>query len=190
MAVSSLVPASAGITVADGLAAGWGSNAWTQISSTSQTTAVTYTVSGLSSYRKIKIGILGMMNSAGGGQSYLRFNSDTGTNYSWEVTMQQNGPVLGRGRARDDDKIHISGMGPTNQMLVGIIEIDNPVTAYKIITGRTNSSSEDYFGNANPGTSDLNAVWRNNSSAISSVTFQMPTSITNANGLFYVWGQL
>jgi hypothetical protein len=191
MAVSSLVPAAAGITVADGLAAGWGSNAWTQIASVSQTTAVTYTVSGLSGYRKIKIGVLGFMtDTTGGGVITFRFNADTNTNYTWEVNLQQNGPALRQGRARNDDKLLVSGIGNSNQMAVGIYEIDNPVSAFKIITGRTNTSSEDYFGSANSGASDVNGVWRNNSSAISSVTFQMPTSISNTNGLFVVWGQL
>lgn len=100
MAVSSLVPASAGATVAEGNAAGWGAAdiKWTHISTTTPSGS-TYSFSGLSGYKKYRIvcssikcsagSVIGFRINNNSSSIYDRFGIGGGNGSPWYVTSQE-----------------------------------------------------------------------------------------------------
>lgn len=103
MAVSSLVPASAGATVAEGNSAGWGKGpmdiTWTQLGYTNPNGTTTCTFSGLGGYKYIKL--LGIMFNTQNSATNLaiRLNGDSGTDLYINGNVQYagtNGSVLQR----------------------------------------------------------------------------------------------
>jgi len=82
MAVSSLVPAAAGITVSDGNTAGWGktSDNWVLLGRVTSN-ATSHNFTSLGGYKKLKINIARAEASVST-QMRLQFNGDTSNNYS------------------------------------------------------------------------------------------------------------
>jgi hypothetical protein len=191
MAVSSLVPASAGITVADGNAAGWGSNAWVQLgTANSATGTVTYTFTGLSGYRKLRLGVTGVESAGTGGIVRLIFNSDTGSNYAWSNVLMQNGqtaPFRTLVRAAEPE-IVLSAIQVSGHQFQTVVEIDNVAGTHKPVVYKTRVTGEDYFWGAQPTAIDGFATWRN-TTAINQIDFIMPSQNGSA-GRLYVWGQV
>lgn len=190
MAVSSLVPASAGITVAEGTAAGWGAPAWVQLADTTVTTATSYTFTGLSGYKKLKFSVNGIETLSTAGLGYIIFNSDTTSgNYSWTNTLMQNGQtapfktIFGSSTAQ----INLSAISAGGYQFHSIAEIDNVSGSHKHVRHRTHVSSEDYYWAAQPTTIEGFGTYRSNT-VISSMTFIMP-SVTNGSGKIHIWGQ-
>lgn len=195
MAVSSLVPASAGITVSDGNAAGWGSDAWVQLAAVNSTSASSYTFTGLSGYRKLRLGVTGIESSSVGSQPvYLVFNSDTnGTdnNYSWTNTLMQNSQTAPFKTVfqQTGTKMVLSAIGTGGYQFHTTVDIDNVSGTHKFVKHRTHVQGEDYYWGANPTAVEGFGTWRVNT-AISQIDFIMPSVNNNGAGRLHVWGQV
>ena len=191
MAVSNLVAASGGASVADGNAAGWGSNAWVQLGTANSVTGTSsYSFTGLSGYRKIKLSITGFTtSSSAGGITRLVFNGDSGSNYSWSNLLMQNGqtaPFRSLVRAAETE-IVLGALQISGHTINADVKIDNVSGTHKAVEYKSRVTGEDYFFGANPTAIDGFAVWRN-TTAISQIEFIMPSQ-SGTVGRIYIWGQ-
>ena len=186
-------PAGGGASVADGNAAGWGSDAWVQLADVSTAISTTnYSFTGLSGYRKLKLRVLGAYetSSGGGGLVRLVFNGDSGSNYSWTNTLMQNGQtapfrtVFGN----TNSGITLSGIAGGGYVFHTDCDIDNVSGTYKPVKHRTHVSGEDYYYANQPTAIDGFGTWRN-TTVISQIEILFPSSGANT-GRIYIWGQV
>lgn len=133
---------------------------------TSSGSASTYTFSSISGLYTDLIVVINYDSATAGNQSLnMRFNGDTGTNYSYTI-LRGSGSAAQSARGSADDRIYCgsSSTGTTNIASNAIIHIQNysNTTTYKTALIRDNNP--DYYVFANVG------LWRS-TSAITSVTF-------------------
>ncbi len=195
MSYSIYPPAASGITVADGNAAGWGSDAWVQLAAINSTGASSYSFTGLSNYRKLRLGVTGIESSTIGSQPvYLVFNSDTNStdnNYSWTNTLMQNGQTAPFRTVfqQTTTRIVLSGIATNGYQLHTTVDIDNVPGTHKFVKHRTHVSGEDYYWANQPTAVEGFGTWRVNT-AISQIDFIMPSVTNNGAGRLHVWGQV
>ena len=191
MGISVFPAPSSGITVADGNAAGWGSDAWVELANVSQVVGTTsYSFTGLSGYRKLKLRVLGGFEvQSTGGIVKLVFNGDSGGNYSWTNTLMQNGQTSPFrtvfGNANND--IELSGIASGGYVFHTDCDIDNVSGTYKPLKHRTHVSGEDYRWANQPTAIEGFGTWRN-TTAISQINIIFPSSGATT-GRIYIWGQ-
>jgi hypothetical protein len=184
MAVSSLVPASAGITVSEGNTAGWNSGAEIieLISEYTTTTFVTsITISSIpQTYRKLIIQFNGLEPSASL-SARLRLNGDT-TGHSELGFVRAGSSVAALNRGTSNDGWGI-GMEPSAaSVMAGRIEIENYTsTAAKIGKGVSIFFNSSVYGDTVV-KEFQNLVYRTGSTtpAVTSIVFATATSATLA----------
>jgi hypothetical protein len=193
MAVSSLVPASAGATVAEGNSAGWGKGpmdiTWTQLGYTNPSGTTTCTFSSLGGYKYIRlVGIMFSVQSSASGLS-LRINGDsTGSMYITGAVQY----------AGSNSSVGVNNAGPNNSFGLGTVD-----------TSMSNNYLEIEF--LNPTQSDGKKIIKytlagydggtfrhnigtgiyNSNSALTSISLISPNAFSNGNGSptgFYVYG--
>lgn len=179
MAVSSLVPAAAGITVAEGTAAGWSSGEpdWTLIA-TSTTTGTSTTFSGISGYRYLKLYVRDYANNTNT-TPRVTFNS-TSTGYSQSINFLIDGGTQYYNHNADSDAYYIAynvtSTGYTHNG--GWLEISDVNTSlpYKTL------KSHGHFINSSTGGGHASSwgTWKN-TSAITSLTVTLYSSAFSSN---------
>jgi hypothetical protein len=191
MGVSVFPAASGGASVAEGNAAGWGSNAWIQLAAVNAVVGTTnYSFTGLSGYRKLRFGVTGIETSGSGGTARLVFNGDSGSNYSWTNTLMQNNQtspfrtIFGN----ENSNIVLCGIAASGYVFHTVAEIDNVSGTHKPVRHRSHVSGEDYYWANNPTSVEGFATWRNNT-AINQIEFLFP-STNNTVGRIHIWGQV
>lgn len=192
MGYSVFPAASSGISVADGLAAGFASPVWTQIASVTSTGASGYSFTGLEGYRRIRFTVTGIQTSGvAGGMVYITFNSDSGSNYS-------NSRVINHASSTTPFRIsnnanttsfELSGIQISGYTFHTTVEFENIAGSWKHCTHRTFVSGEDYNGPAAPAVVHGFCNYQS-TTVISSMAFQMPSVTNNGNGKLYIWGQV
>lgn len=112
MAVSSLVPASSGITVADGNTAGWNntSPSWTLINYTNPSSVSSITWSGLSGYKSYKVFCRGIVFNGTQGLG-IRINGDSNGVYSHVGNEQPGGSLPSLTFSHDSNYWYIGVVG-------------------------------------------------------------------------------
>jgi hypothetical protein len=109
--------------------------------------------------------VLVVAGTANGSGAYLRFNSDTGTNYSFTRLNGNNANVIGSYRAINQVNMEVGGIFLyQSNAILSIMNYAN-TTTYKTVVGRSNALQS---GAANYGASV--GLWRS-TSAITSVTY-------------------
>lgn len=114
------------------------------------------------------------------GNGRLRFNSDSGSNYNWNVTSG-NGTSAANNRSNNDTSLVTGYLGGNGMNLVHIMNYSNSTTYKSVLTRASNPSS---------GTDMMNGSWRN-TAAITTITVQVNQSGsgTFANGdNITIWG--
>jgi len=176
MAVSSLVPAASGPTLAEIQTAVSTystpyNGTWTDLGSTNFTGSSTATITGLSGYKQLKL-FLWLSPSTSVIQS-MRVNGDTTTNYAYG---HASASIQAEGYAVDNMRL-ASGTGGT---VIGILTISpaNSTSSKKMITAENYqvASTPAVFAGTYLGTS-----------AITSVTFFLNTG-TFSTGRVQIWG--
>lgn len=176
MAVSSLVPAASGPTLAEIQTAVSTystpyNGTWTELGATTFTSSSTTTISGLSGYKQIKIYLFTAPSTAA--ELRMRLNSDTGSNYGWQFATPTNNSYN-----YPDNKMTLGTNSGNNNATVLTISPANSTTAKKVIT------SESHHTNGT--IASFNGLW-NSSSAITSVTFFLTAGLFSP-GYAVIWG--
>jgi hypothetical protein len=128
----------------------------------------TITLSSISSAYTDLILIGDGRNSAGGSGWSIRFNGDTGNNYSW-TDLEGDGSTAASYRQANTNLIYTSYNNTSigNSQSNYILQINNysNTTTYKTVLSRTNAASSNVY----PGTNAGIGMWRN-TNAITSIT--------------------
>jgi len=186
IAAAVAAPSAASIVTA-GNAAGWniaggGPLTWTLLGSPTVASQSGVTVTGLSGYKAIKLLFTVIPNASATMQ--LRFNSDSGSNYSWFNLLDQNG-TSGQTAQYDGQRTEVklsAGQANTSDWFVGSAEIQGSNSnGYKEIVATTVYSDTSY------GTSRYNvkSIYKS-TSAISSVTIYALGQPFSSNTAQYV----
>jgi hypothetical protein len=125
-------------------------------------------------------------NNAGGSGWYIRFNGDTGSNYSW-TDLEGDGSTAASYRGTSVNLIYTSynntsiGNSQSNQ----ILQLNNysNTTTYKTVLSRTNAATSNAF----PGTNAGIGMWRN-TAAITSITITSSGSYMIDGTTFSLYG--
>jgi hypothetical protein len=125
--------------------------------------------------------VLSVAGTADGSGAYLRFNGDTGTNFSFTRFNSNNANVVGSYRANNQNRIEVGGIfiNQSNAIL-SIMNYANSTT-YKTVIGRSNATQS---GAANYGVSA--GLWRS-TSVITSVTYMADVNM-NTGSTFTLYG--
>lgn len=150
------------------------------------TPIATYTVSGTSTkdvtfssipstYTDLVL-VCGYARSSAGNNISMRFNSDTGTNYS-ETFMETNGTSIFKSRNSNDSSMRIAAIdgGTSTGQATLIINVQNysNTTTYKTAISRY-SEANGYVGSAV-------GLWRN-TAAINSIVIGLSSTVTWTDG--------
>jgi hypothetical protein len=125
-------------------------------------------------------------NNAGGWGWRIRFNGDTGSNYSW-TDLEGDGSTAASFRGSNTTSIDTTysntsiGNSQSNQ----ILQINNysNTTTYKTVLSRTNAATSNAF----PGTNAGIGMWRN-TAAITSITITASGSYMIDGTTFSLYG--
>jgi len=192
MAVSSLVPAAAGITVADGNTAGWGRNTdnWTLLGR--QTTgAASHNFTSLGGYKKIRIN-MARMELTSNTAFRMQINGDTAGNYSQADAFNVTGSTTNiniQTSFTNSFFYALRNPGAGSQITFCEIVIDNADST----VGTKHVTFNNVYNDASFGQVayvEGQGDW-NNLAAVTSINLYVAAGITNlagANGFIEVWG--
>lgn len=142
----------------------WSASDWEQIGETILASAnATATVSSLPARRDLKLIIQTSLAGIGGGDATMRFNSDSGANYGYNIFSNYQSVV--QGQASADTKILLLQPATTSPVYL-VFDIENETTSRKqvIWNGSANSS-----GAIMPVFKSGAAVWNNTSDQINRI---------------------
>ena len=152
---------------------------WTTVANgTSWNGTTTLTVTGLSSYKTLKMWYYFDNNNTS--DANFRFNGDTGSNYKYVSYIANNGSYI-NGDITSTDRINLGYNSSSGQVLGGFIEIDNngSTTGPKLISGWMKRGDSSRL-------TDFKGVYTSNS-VISSFTFVSTSNVTNSQ--IYILGR-
>lgn len=174
-----------------GTSAGWGATAskgplditWTNLGTTSMSVTGSVTISGLSSYKYIKV--LFYVSANANCTFYLRFNGDSGGNYAYQAHTITNGNTAD----------NVVGDGSVSQFRMTALDVSagnwfngeftisgNDSGGYKSMSGYASGYTGSGMGYHN-----YSGFWRNNS-AVTSFTFIPNGTNFTTNGQIQVLG--
>jgi hypothetical protein len=192
MAVSSLVPASAGITVSDGNTAGWGktSDNWVLLGRVTSN-ATSHNFTSLGGYKKLKINIARAEVTVST-QIRLQFNGDTANNYSTSAATRAVGftnPVYINNTMSGGWYNVLSSPSSGGAILYVTTIIDNAdsTVGAKHLTQEAVHNDANFSNNTH---SITQGHW-NNLSAITSLNLYLISgqfNLTGSPGFIEVWG--
>ena len=126
-------------------------------------------------------------NAASDSYPYIRFNSDSNTNYS-RTFFRGTGAATAADRASNEDRGYLIGgnVVQTNNAFNGIVNINNysNTTTYKSYSSRTNSPT-----GTNASAEGLVGMWRS-TSAITSITIYCGSNSFVSGSTFALYGIL
>jgi hypothetical protein len=152
---------------------------WTTVANgTNWNGTTTLTVSGLSSYKTLRISYYFDNNNTS--DCNLRFNGDTANNYNYVSYIASSGTYI-NGDIVKDSRINLGYNSGSGQVLGGFLEIDNngSTTGPKLISGWMKRGADSRL-------TDFKGMYTSNS-VISSFTFTATTNVTNSQ--IYILGR-
>ena len=128
--------------------------------------------------------VMQVTTSSGGNYTRIRFNSDTGSNYS-VTRISGSGTAASSSRNTSQTYIEIDNVSFVNTTIANrILQIQNysNTTTYKTVLGRNNNSSN--------GTGAIVGLWRSTSAITSISVFLEASGTFNAGSTFTLYGIL
>lgn len=159
------------------------SGGMTLISTTALTGASVTTASIAGTYKHLYLVITDMYQATTSGQTYIRFNSDTGSNYIWSYIRNINTTVAGSNNP--DTKIQISSRSPSTNTAGKLSQIEISLPRYTDTTPRGVHANAYMHNDTDPGNQRTDATYIG-SSAISTITLFGDYNFSGGN--LYVYG--
>jgi hypothetical protein len=147
-------------------------------------TGASVTVSSIpGTYKHLYVVISDLYQATTLGAVYMRFNSDTGSNYNWSYIRNINVTVAGSNNT--DTKINISSRSPSTNTAGKLTQVELSLPRYTDTTARGVHANAYMHDDTNPGNQRTDATYFG-SAAISSITLSADYNFSG--GTIYVYG--